>query len=238
MPLPSRFLLREEDVERFESALPLLGEFRDACVNRGYLPDEEETSRAGMRLFMARVVERWKDALSDSGFGEILVYEQHGDLNPRNILLGVSPSFQIIDFARYDLWPAGYDLARLELQLFLRIMDTRNLGDVFPDRLNAWRQLWMAPETEGAKPAGEEENYLLLWFSRQLRKMHRELVADRDGGDVRGERATRLMALETAFDAIKICSYQDATWSKRLWGLLVAIQSAQKAGLYETGTTG
>ena len=117
----SVMVLNQQDIDRFESSLSNLADYREQCVSRGYISDDAWHSRVSMKDFESSVVKKWPGSLRRAGFSAIPCSDQHGDLNPRNIML--SPSIvQLIDWARWGCWPMGYDLVRLELQLLLRLI--------------------------------------------------------------------------------------------------------------------
>jgi CheY-like chemotaxis protein len=234
-PVVAALKMLDVDIERFVTSLPALMAVAARCDGLGLLSGSPLTTATVSEL--QRLVSAWNDTVAER-FPVAPQYEQHGDFNPRNVLLA-SGRFQLIDFARFGYWPAAYDLIRMEQQLLLRGVDRMDELDAFPDRLPQWLALSAAVEAEAASitlPAGREEAVAdkqlatLFQHLRRLTTLRRKLLA-RLVPDVKGPDMSRLLALQRAFDAIKICSYQDASVFKRLWFLHIAAANARTANV-------
>lgn len=238
-PAISALSLTDVDVERFSTTVPSLTTLAARCNSRGLLPEAILNRVSAEDL--VRLASTWNASVT-AVFSETPQYEQHGDFNPRNIFIVPSGHFQLIDFGRFGLWPAGYDLVRLELQLLLRGVDRIDELDVLPDRLPRWLKLWagVAAEAENLSKdvlsAGPDDSkcdasllvlvqFLTVLWGHRSKLLHR-LIPNSDETSQR-----KWLALQRAYDAIKICSYQDASAFKRLWFLNIAAESAHAAGL-------
>lgn len=232
---PRGLQLLQIDVDRFESSVDMLADVRDECVKRGYLEGSKSHDRPEIHAFRDHVVRGWRESRANAGLTALPLCEQHGDLNPRNILIGVGLGMHLIDFARFGPWPVGYDLIRLELQLMLRLLDVDHTADAFGDRLPTWMTLWgdccdaaATPDRDEGTTSGDVVSF--RWVSRKLSRARVEIAQLLKEKNVTID-ADRLTATLRTFDAIKMCSYQDATHFKRLLFLIVAIDSARAAGL-------
>jgi hypothetical protein len=228
-PMFPEFGISKSYAERIESSLAALGSLRAQCVAKGFLDESVEISDSSIKAFGKFVLNEWSATLSASELKSVPMYEQHGDLNPRNIILPSADRMLLIDFARYGLWPIAYDLVRLELQLFLRIVDAANYEDVFPERLRPWLSLWDANAEEHKDPCTPESAY--LWISSRLRALQGELcqLAERKTGR---NNLGRVVHLIRAHDAIKMTTYQESSWFKRLFFLIIAMESLIKSGVW------
>lgn len=232
-PVVAALKLSDVDIERFITSLPALMAIAERCAEIGLLAGSPLTSTAVSDL--QRLVSAWNDIVAEQ-FPLAPQYEQHGDFNPRNVLLA-SNRFQLIDFARFGYWPAAYDLIRMEQQLLLRSVDRADELDAFPDRLPRWLALSAAVEAEdalinvpadGKEAAADKQLATLFQHLRRLTILRRKLLS-RLLPNSKASDMSRLLALQRAFDAIKICSYQDASVFKRLWFLHIASTNAVAA---------
>lgn len=224
-----RFDLNSVDIERFVSSREVLAGLRDQCVARGFLCDHDWHHRAAIEAFDDCVVAKWGHLLMRTGKFPIMVALQHGDLNPRNVLVWQG-SPRLIDFARFGEWPVGYDLVRLELQILLRVMGTHQGMDVFPNYLVKWLRVWTEIEAEciGNATMDVESSGVLGLVLNNIVEAMKTLRTAFPGTQ---EDFQKHISLVRCFDAIKMCSYQDASSFKQLFFLLVALKSARKAGL-------
>jgi hypothetical protein len=174
--------------------------------------------------------------MSTGGLRETAGYNQHGDLNVRNIMAGEDGQIHLIDLARFGQWPIGYDLVRLELQCMLRLVDGGGVRAVFGDRLGEWVRLWHDLEsgrlTERKNfPGGSGAQWDPgRWLLHEI-GVRREEVVHAAGEVFAGTELRRIVGLLRTYDAIKMCSYQDASWFKRLRFLLIALEEAGRSGL-------
>jgi len=228
----TRLYLTDLDTERFESSMPQLLELARVCVDKGYI-DETSFSQRAATEFQIGIVGDWKNAIRETGLATLPFHDQHGDLNPRNIILsGGTP--QLIDFARFGNWPVGYDLIRLQMQLLLRLIDSVSMNDSFPHNLREWLVIWRLiteSSTISSPPADDTSTGLTticLWMVNEINRYLRDLFAMCPEPHIDLRRCAHLIRV---FEAIRMCSYQDASWFKRLWFLLLAIDSAEAAGL-------
>jgi len=128
---------------------------------------------------------------------------QHGDLNVRNVMVARDGRLRVIDWARYQEWPAFYDLCRLELQTLRRVLQSTGASEFFPEELKGWYERWeRIRDGSGGEPASGAGEPALA-FS-ELRK---DCATEWGIAESEMWRVTRLLWL---FDAMKICSYQDA----------------------------
>jgi hypothetical protein len=223
----------QRDLDRFEVARRRLIPLARQCAERGFLPMDTPSFEEKVAHIARELVPRWLEParLEDR---PLPLCEQHGDLNPRNLLYkGSSPGGpQLIDFARFGYWPLGYDLCRLELQLFLRVVDVADGADYFPEQIPKWMKSWRdlgaesAPGADGPNKSGVSE--LLLRFLRGLRRIHRELYQELT--EEWRSRESQVAGLVRAYDATRIMSYADTSPWKQLWALLVAIEGFESAG--------
>jgi hypothetical protein len=161
---------------------------------------------------------------------ELHLSPQHGDMNPRNILLTDMNKSALIDYARFGEWPVGYDVIRLELQVMLRMLSRSNADDSFPHHLDDWLSFWsevkdgvIPDRPRNCDPAG------VIASTLRMIADGRSQISDQYADE--SPPIARQLALLRCFDAIKMCSYQDATAFKRLFFLLVAVDCADTAGM-------
>jgi hypothetical protein len=222
------FRMLDIDVARFETSARVLIDIAAQCSRRGLC--SKGLTDLTITAFAQNVVASWNSRMDAGELNDLPHFEQHGDLNPRNVFV-VDSRVQLIDFGRYDVWPAGYDLTRLELQLLLRGVDRAEEEDVFPDRLPSWMALWNSVDAE---PIDDEilpaTHLRLLSAVRQIQGI-RESLLKRLAPGLSAEQQRALIAAMRCFDAVKICSYQDATVMKRLWFLEIAMKTGAAAGL-------
>ncbi|KAA0675752.1 hypothetical protein DS843_30215 [Roseomonas genomospecies 6] len=219
--------LEPRSVQAFNAALPGLLNLRDGCARRDLLPPDFPT-REAIELFATTVVDQWNARLRDQGLDSPITVPQHGDLNPRNIIIPPSGPPQLIDLARFGEWPVGYDLLRLELQLLLRLLGTKQGDESFPDQLGSWAALWDSIERrmpEGSEPAVPAS---LLDVLRAIANARGRMYAALQGKQPDAAKTTAAMR---CFDALKMACYRDATDFKRLLFLYIAIRSARAANL-------
>jgi hypothetical protein len=222
----------EQDVERFETSRKRLSELAELAREHGCLSDprmrKSDIDRFGSFIadWNAQVKQRFDTAPH---------IEQHGDFNARNILVWKN-EVRLIDFARYGPWPVGYDLTRFELQLLLRGADAFAGRDEFPHYLPDWTTLWEAtrPANPASRPADTQVNprheRLLAMIDEVARIRHELMIRLLPDSEWSEEKRRRLMAVLRTFDAVRICSYQDASTFKQLWFLQIAMHSALDAG--------
>lgn len=219
--------LEPRSVQAFKAALPGLLNLRDGCARRDLLPPDFPT-RETIELFATTVIDQWNARLRDQGLDSPITVPQHGDLNPRNIIIPPSGPPQLIDLARFGEWPVGYDLLRLELQLLLRLLGTKQGDESFPDQLGSWAALWDSIERgmpEGSEPAVPAS---LLDVLRAIANARGRMYAALQGKQPDAAKTTAAMR---CFDALKMACYRDATDFKRLLFLYIAIRSARAANL-------
>ncbi len=221
----------EQDIERFDTSRKSLSRLAAVARRDGYL-DDPLMEPASIERF-AKMMRNWNTEISR--FGPVPHLEQHGDFNARNIFVS-NGTVQLIDFARYGPWPVGYDLTRLELQLLLRGMDSFTGEDQFPSSLPAWSRLWEAvrkgdPDQPGGS-AVEPRHQRMLQILHDIARIRRDAMAKLLPKKSAAERY-HLISLLRTFDAVRICSYQDASPFKQLWFLQVGIHSAVDARLFQ-----
>lgn len=230
---PKGIMLHEDDVARFRASVDSLCSVSELCMRFGYLPNTSEF-KAKVEAFLANVVMRWNDALVDARINEMPVCNQHGDLNARNIILPQDGHPQLIDFARFGQWPVFYDLVRLELQLSFRILDTDDVSDAFPNHLTRWLSVHGCRFVARNQIDDDGDS----WCSGETFLALRSRILECEKGlhdefqnQLSGFPVEKLVGLSRTYDAIKMCSYQDASWFKRVLYLIIAMESAEDAGL-------
>jgi hypothetical protein len=221
--------MEEQDLERFETSQKRLSLLAEMATDQGFLADP---------LMVDAVITRFGDLFRDwssqveQRFELVPHLEQHGDFNARNVLVS-GGRVQLIDFARYRGWPVGYDLTRFELQLLLRGVDAFSGRDEFPRWLPDWTRLWEAvrpsdPDSTSAVEVAERYQTLRAVIDKVARIRHDSMITL--APEWSDEHRRRLVALLRTFDAVRICSYQDASTFKQLWFLQIAMHSALDAG--------
>lgn len=147
-----------------------------------------------------------------AALGSVYVNLQHGDLNPRNVMVSPAGRPVLIDLPRLEHWPIAYDIARLSLQLRTRLTDEAGHLDFFPDHLDKWIGEPVGDITHPTDvtdsicpPAVHCENTLCSWL-RSKAPQTQEMVI-------------RSFELGTMWDLVKITSYGDLSVFKRLWAL-------------------
>lgn len=226
--------ITNEDADRFHDSMGFLLRLSKICHDRGYVSRENIYTDKEVENFFNTVVLAWDENIRKHGFDTFLVAPQHGDLNPRNILLASGGQIRLIDCARSGRWPVGYDIIRLTLQLLLRTLDVHGSVDSFPNNIESWIRIWRtvggingSSDLEGGfvTHTGDKAKDLLALSADASHKLTGIQVMTFDDWK-------RNIAIMQCFDAIKICSYQDASVFKRLLFLVVAIDSAIRAEIF------
>ena len=229
-PMPA-LEMTEQDIARFETTAQALQKLVVLCRGRGLISDKVLVPQK-IEVLMD-LVRHWNSRVVNA-FNPAPHIKQHGDYNVRNIFIK-GEKLQLIDFARYGRWPIGYDVTRLELQLLLRGIDTFSKDHEFPDRLRLWETLW-----EAVRPASPDNRALvavdpahapLLKIIDSLARI-RQQAFTRLVPDYTPEQQHRLISLMRAFDALKICSYQDTSVFKHVWFLQISMHAAKDASLF------
>ncbi|MCH8156962.1 MAG: hypothetical protein IID18_04285 [Nitrospinae bacterium] len=152
-------------------------------------------------------------------------------MNARNIILVGDAEPIVIDFGRFGYWPWFYDLSRLELQLWLRLLGGTHMRDVFPAELPKWLELWRAtkassfPEsTESVYNASSGTQNVASWISRRIADLRTRLIED-CANEYSGDLFANLVNLNRIYDCIKMSSYQ-VSWIKRLFFLIIAVDAS------------
>jgi Ternary complex associated domain 9 len=220
--VPSLMTFTRDDVDRFDASASLLGPLEIECRRRGYL------ERATIKVPNLReLVRSWAERSRSIGLYEVTCNEQHGDLNPRNIILtGQDP--QLIDFARFDKWPIGYDLSRLELQVFARVHSIADSRDYFAEEFQKWRYAL----TDVERGTVRERRSVYGLFQKSL-VAWRESLWRSCGSGTPIDSLKRLYLLGRCYDTLRMSSYRDLSVFKRLFLLRVAVETAQRLGLVE-----
>ena len=228
-------MLSSDAVFKFQSSTTQL----QTLYESGYLPHSVTSAfdvHAKSLPLLASHVANWPQLLATFAHCPALAYEQHGDLNPRNMMLNVNgrtePQVQLIDFARFGVWPAFYDISRLRLQLSLRLLDPPDmLLDTFAERMILWDAAWngaVRPSMHHTQVSlNGIESFLLL--QSELMRVRNELTAklpETQRPHIGGEAHFNLLLL---YDLIKMVSYVDASTFKRMWYLLLAAKIAQES---------
>lgn len=176
-------------------------------------------------------VDQWEEMVSVLRIEECLAFEQHGDMNPRNIIVrqvGPQPDaweIKFIDFARAGPWPAFYDIIRLRLQLALRLLDPqRTMRDQFSERIVLWDHVAATnqmPPTGSRGVSGHEHVAAFIELSERLQK----IIDVRAPSDTKQARHTALVSRAViVHELVKMSLYHDAPWMKRIWFFLWAVR--------------
>ncbi len=205
LPLHTRLTLSVLDKARLSASVVALKPLSTALAARGCWP-------AGVPHYdvvcqaVVHVVQNWPaHAFVQEPSPHVL---QHGDLNPRNVLVNAN-DLVLIDGARISVWPVGYDFARLTLQLTIRTMAHANCQDVFGDNFANW--------SVGALGATDAETAVgLPDEARQTVEAYRTWC-DAQADPALLNRAFRVMTL---WDAVKVVSYTDVSQFVRMWALM------------------
>lgn len=202
------FRLTDIDRARVHATLNTFVSYGKQLSNRD-IDEAAHVSATEISKQIAVIADSWSDFVASVLNGSSLpVYEQHGDLHPRNILVQKDGSIRLIDLARFRVWPIFYDVARLELQLMRRLFDERNYGDWFPDRLVAWMKFWRSKTaTNETHPCNSPCKDILATL-----KSVRKRIADEDR-----HTPDKVYELCQLFDILKMMSYQDMSIHKRFW---------------------
>lgn len=227
--LSDKLSLSEDDIARLRTTASKVNLLLNSGDEQGNLM-RDHFKVAGQNL--AGLVERtasWSTYVLTIA-DRVPFYEQHGDLNPRNLLVsaksGAAPELsrtQLIDFARFGMWPLCYDLVRFHLQLALRLLDPPDLmRDYFPARVMLWDHAWadsLKESTQSDKDAAGEFK-LFVRLGCAITKVIKETLQPFP----EDERSTlgRVIKILYCYELIKMASYQDTSWFKRTWFLLLA----------------
>jgi hypothetical protein len=183
----------------------------------GWPPNVPEPVALFLRI--KRIIETWSDLLVTAA--PLRWVLQHGDLNPRNVILGDAGQLTFIDLARLDHWPVGYDLCRLAIQLRIRLVDRARGLDWVQNGLARWclepvfaLEGPANPATSLCSPAALCERRLHEWMIQQ--DNHEPMIL-----------GARMGAL---FDLVRIISYADLSPFKRLWASISFWHLADQLG--------
>jgi hypothetical protein len=215
-----------DDVDRYGDSLRELAALENECVSRDYCAPCIQP----MIDRMKRIVQDWDAVRQSSGLQTVPCYQQHGDLNPRNVMVTDSV-VQLIDFARVDLWPVGYDISRLELQTGVRVLDVASGADMFAENMKEWEDLWRDAES---MPAAKDRSTTPGAFRAMLRmtgRWRQEMVAVCERNGIKRETFEKTWNFARCYDLLRMCSYQDVSPFKRLWALRLAVTVGVKAGI-------
>lgn len=221
--LDSKFFLSPLDQSRFVASMGLLTIVSDELVDRkewpGGLPAIDGIVRTAVDT-----VERWNQL---SMLREkVPHYVQHGDCNPSNILVS-GADFILVDVARLDRWPCGYDISRLAIQLRVRLPNHARAADHFSGHIGEWLRQTVAgvgiakrslPSADGVCAAAD---FCDAAFEAAV-----------TGYGARAEWLRRAYAIGTMWDLIKVVSYIDLSVFKRLWALLEMWRLGVRLRLY------
>jgi aminoglycoside phosphotransferase (APT) family kinase protein len=200
------FSLTPVDRGRFTTSVEFLVTLAKSLARHGALRQtQSKIERVAERAL--RLVDQWDNnrVVAKKTF----LVLQHGDLNPGNVLITSSEDIVLIDLARFEDWPPGYDLSRLALLLRLRLIDRTGHEDWLPYRLSNWQAEHVARFRLPSHTLCEEARVCDIAF--------REFVAGARAAD-RG-RLEHGYQLGSLWDLVKVVSYQDASQFKRLWAL-------------------
>lgn len=209
-PFAKSFPLSRMDVGRFTNSVPFLREIACTMKKKGMYPNGTRGEPEALGREAAMGISQWETFIS--ALGDALTCVQHGDLNPRNVILCDGNRPVLIDLARLRPWPIGYDLARLTLQLRIRLTDDRDHMDHFPEGFEQWVEeplgelkTTVRPTKSVCPPAAYCENALKTWA----------LAKSDDLCDA----VSRSFRIASLWDLIKIVSYGDLSVYKRVWAL-------------------
>ncbi|HLG17435.1 MAG TPA: aminoglycoside phosphotransferase family protein [Blastocatellia bacterium] len=202
-----RFHLNQIDLHRARQSRGFLEEISVHLKKRGTWPPSFVTPK---KLFkeIGRCLESWPDLIRRTP--PLWWVLQHGDLNTRNVIIGEAGQVTFIDLQRLDHWPVGYDLARLAIQLRIRLVDRASGVEWIENRLTQWfaepvfaLRERIDPVSSICPPAAFCEKALREFIDAQDSAEHESLLI-----------GARLAAL---FDMLRILSYGDLSPFKKLW---------------------
>jgi hypothetical protein len=185
-----------------------LREIAETMEKRGLWPSTPfvRSSEIGRKAF--HVIESWESNVAK--LGDVTMTYQHGDANPRNIFIHGDRTF-LIDPARIGLWPLGYDIARLALQLRMLLTGASEHADQFADEFVRWVKepvgdvsIRKDAETSSCPSAVVCENSFQAWL---------------DSSGITSKQDRTAFEVSTMWDLIKVVSYGDLSVFKRIWAL-------------------
>ena len=153
--------------------------------------------------------ELWRDGKWKVLDQVVPVMVQHGDVHIANVLLTRNGQQVLVDIARIGVWPVGYDISRLAIQMRLRLPDRSGAADYLPTNLHFWLSQDPSGEhDEGASPACVLADECDVAFAGAISNSEHET-------------AMRLAYLcGTVWDLMKIASYGDISTFKRIWAMV------------------
>jgi hypothetical protein len=208
-PAITKFELSDTDTQRALSSRLFLETIGDHILSVSHwptdLPDPRQVSDSVMGMVTA-----WNSKVREDQF--LFHLAQHGDLHPANIMVAHQERVQLIDPARLDRWPVGYDLSRLATMIHVRIPYHDKCLDWVENDIRKWDETFccidreISPDNVPCPPAVYcDQAFRRVILSRP--------VTDRsilERGYVMG----------TLWDLIKVMSYQDLSPFKRVWALV------------------
>ncbi len=219
------FSLLALDVERARQSLQFLGEVA-ACIRRHDSWPEEVGSVEDIVIKVRRLLENWEGIISAEA--PLLSIAQHGDLNPRNVLMAQPGDVVLIDFSRLGRWPVGYDLSRLAVLLRFGLTDREGQGDWVVNRVGSWVQekfCMIEDEVEVATSQCPPALYCDQEFRSFLKGRN----------EIDGRRIARGYRLGALWDLTKVLSYSDLSPFKRVWALIECYRLSSQLDLRGPG---
>jgi len=171
----------------------------------------------------------WSTYCQRNGVAEVLGYEQHGDLNPRNILItgdnAARSTIRLIDFARFGVWPSYMDIARLQAQLSLRLLDPPgSMREMFPDRIAVWDDTYWTRSAPSWIKKSQPSDFISIGVYAMAMKELEAVISSAiaiKSSDL-GSASGRHLGLMRANEFLRIVCYPDTSWPKRIWFALLA----------------
>lgn len=227
--LSKKLIFSQEDEFRFQTSIRCIKQLLVSLNGHDRFKKLYEKSIDKL-LKLEDVEANWTNYV-ESNFQNGIAYEQHGDLNPRNILLlrekNIPSQIKLIDFARFGVWPAFYDLTRLRLQLALRLLDPPDtMRDQFIERIFMWQNAWDGKGLPNIKTFADAAHPFKAFndINKIILRIIEEsiLIIPKN----RQQETKKNIDLIILHELIKMISYQDASWIKRLWFCLLAADKA------------
>lgn len=218
----------------FCSLLPLL---RQGIKHlHAYESFKERFSKEDCRLErVCLAMSEWPGYCRRLGVTEVLGYEQHGDLNPRNILVTednpTKCAIRLIDFARFGVWPSCMDLIRLQAQVSLRLLDPpASMRELFPERMAIWDfAYWSHAAPTWLKRNQPSDVVPVSIYALAMAELEgvvvRTLSAESD--EVQAS-LRRHLGLLRANELLRVVCYPDTSWPKKIWFTLLAEKTLAK----------
>ncbi|MBK9241036.1 MAG: aminoglycoside phosphotransferase family protein [Acidobacteria bacterium] len=203
------FRLTALDISRFETSAAFLQTLWEAMREEGMMDGVVEGPDEVVSALLTHIV-NWADW--EMLRTTVRTAVQHGDMNPRNVMLRKDGRVVLIDLARLRPWPVGYDLSRLSLMLRLRTVDYSSRREYLPGAV----QLWLADRV--AEVGVNRRDGQLCPAASCCDQVYQLFLTESDPAEAPS--LTLSYQLGTVWDLVKIVSYQDLSVFKRVWAVI------------------